>query len=200
MTTLIKYAIRRKSDGFYIPQPLGRNGRGGSHMEPEDPNLPETEVRLFKSEAAARISMNAWLKGRWITEHGHDPGHPGNDWESEDYEETRIEPVEGRNKEDMEVVPVEVVLPSKTKPVWHLVGAVFIGEALWGDVVEKEHPHYHTPEEIADGKHVKCSRILWRTDDHIFETANSIYVVKEWVPNGRMTIPLELTRKPQECS
>ncbi len=109
MTTLIKYAIRRKSDGFYIPIPRGRNGRGGSHAEPEDPSSVHIDIRLFSTEAGAKIALNAWLKGIWVTTRSSYSSYP--DYIPEIEEDTTIHPVEGRNKDDMEVVPVEVVLP-----------------------------------------------------------------------------------------
>lgn len=32
------YAICHNPTGKYLPQPVGRNNRGGSHVEPEDPD------------------------------------------------------------------------------------------------------------------------------------------------------------------
>ena len=196
MTAITLWAIRRKSDGYYIPNPLGRNGRGGSFVEPVQPDAL-ANIRLFHIERAAKIALKAWLQGHWVTSRGQSTDYFSGG--TEYYEDTNIVPVEGRNADNMEVVEVTLQLPYfNEKPRWHLVDAVFIGDALWGDVVEKEHPHYHTPEEIAEGKHVKCSRILYRTDDNIFETANSIYIVDRWMPNAKATIPLHLDRKPPE--
>ena len=184
MTTLTKYAIRRKSDGFYIPIPRGRNGRGGSHAEPEDPTSVHIDIRLFSTEAGAKIALNAWLKGIWVTKReGYIGGPP--DWESEISEETTIHPVKGRNKDDMEVVPVQVVLPAQSpefKPTYKLVEAVFIGDGVLFGQVTPDHPHYE------QDKVIKCSEIVRRIDRTKFETKNSIYDV-EFVPNGETTIP-----------
>lgn len=109
MSTIIRYAIRRISDGFYMPQPFGRNGRGGSSGEPADPNHAATQIRLFHNKQAAIRSLSAWLKGEWVTRRGN---HHDN-WSSaeEYYEETEIVHKPDRNKDDMEVVAVKVDLP-----------------------------------------------------------------------------------------
>lgn len=107
MSTLKRWAIRRKSDGFYIPQPIGRNGRGGSRVEPVDPANIWENIRLFHTEQAAKIALNAWLKGEWITYRTSGDYFGGIDPE----ETTSIHPVESRKKDDMEVVPVEIILP-----------------------------------------------------------------------------------------
>lgn len=192
-STLKRWAIRRKSDGFYIEVPIGRNGRGGSHAECIDPSVPYANIRLFHTEKGAKIALGAWLQGIWVADRGaYNSGPP--DWIDEIEESVTIRPVEGRNKDDMEIVEVEIVLPVwPTKPVWHLTGAVFIGSCLWGDPVEKEHPHYHEP---GSDKHARTSAVLYRLDDNTFETKNSIYIVDSWVPNGRATIPIELDRPP----
>lgn len=191
MSVVKRWAIRRKSDGYYIPQPAGRNGRGGSHVEPIDPETSWENVRLFHTEPAAKIALNAWLKGQWVASRG-----TSYDWYSGDpeyYEETSIHPVPTRDAEDMEVVPVEVHLPGKVKPTWEIVGAVFIGTSLRGHPTDPRHPHFHTEEEIKAGKHMVASRILRMRAYDTFETANSIYVVKSWVTDhARATIPKEL--------
>lgn len=108
-TTLIKYALRRKSDGFYMPRAEGRNGRGGSYMEPANPASKANEVRLFDSSKAATIALKAWCKGKWVASRGQSSSGP--DFESEYYEDLEIVPQPGRSFEDFSVVAVEVRLP-----------------------------------------------------------------------------------------
>lgn len=109
MSTIIRYAIRRKTDGFYMPQAAGRNGRGGSLQEPADPNHLVTQIRLFHNKQAAMRALSAWLKGEWVTSRGNYHDH----WSGADeyYEETEIVYKLDRKSEDMEVVEVQVILP-----------------------------------------------------------------------------------------
>ena len=64
------------------------------------------------------------------------------------------------------------------KEIRRLEGATFIGRSLFGD-----HP-------TKPGKSVKCSMVVSRMGENVFETLNSIYYV-EWVPGGEATIPAE---------
>jgi len=50
-----KYAIRIACTSKYFPNAKGRNGRGGSHTEPEETDNP----RLFKSLQAAKIFITS---------------------------------------------------------------------------------------------------------------------------------------------
>lgn len=100
-TKWIVYAIRNKHTGFFLPM-RWKSSRGFSYDEP-DPlnNFP----RIFKTKRAAQNALNAWCKGKWTIV-----------WEDKnanipfpvepDYEMSLPfpEPVEGRNKEDMEIV------------------------------------------------------------------------------------------------
>lgn len=102
--TLDFYLIRHKPTGFYLPQPEGWNGRGGSWVEPT--SADEKRPRLFMSELAAKRGLGQWLRGR----HSKD-GYA--DWESGHYEDcgVAIEPVASRKREEMEIVCVRVELP-----------------------------------------------------------------------------------------
>jgi hypothetical protein len=101
------YFIRQKSTGHYMVAPTGRGGRGGSHCQPS----ANTDLaRIFRSERSAKLSLNAWLKGKWVAYRGMDPGHPGNDWEAYYYEDISIIPVPERDATDMEIVMREVCL------------------------------------------------------------------------------------------
>lgn len=68
--------------------------------------------------------------------------------------------------------------PAMDKPRKVLTGAVFIGNALRGD-----HP-------TKGDKVIRCSRVIARHSERVFETVNSIYEV-EFVPKGETTIPEE---------
>lgn len=98
------YAIRQKSTGFMLPEPKGRLGRGGSHVEPVDCSGNGPNPRLFKTAFAARCALTQWLRGKHVATV---------EWEQESWEHPSYQ-VEGlpeiipqphRVKEDMEVVP-----------------------------------------------------------------------------------------------
>jgi len=105
---VILWFIRHKPTGYYIPVPYGRAGRGGSHTEP---NMDDNQARIFTSKRAAAGFISAWIKGKWTAHRGYDPGSPGNDWACEYYEEITVKHVPSRNKDDMEIISVEVKLP-----------------------------------------------------------------------------------------
>ena len=102
------WAIQHVPTGFYLPNPKGYSGRGGSFVEIADPNL--VQPRLFISEYAAKRALGAWLRGK------HEGKH---DWD-EGYKYTigyTIVPVPNRKREEMAVV--EIVLqpqPVRTEP------------------------------------------------------------------------------------
>ena len=101
------FFVRHKPTGYYIPRPEGRNGRGGSHLEPQsDSNI----ARIFYSERSAKIFISAWAKGKYVCDRYISDGHPGNDWEKDYVEHTHIVPVASRNKDDMEVIVREISL------------------------------------------------------------------------------------------
>lgn len=99
------YAIRHKPTGDYIPRALGREGRGGSHLEPVEPTgSKETRPRFFETERAAKIFLSSWLKGKVVHTSGYDSLN------GEYWEDTEIVPVPSRKAEDMEVVQYVVDL------------------------------------------------------------------------------------------
>lgn len=102
MTTLTFYAIRHKPSGGYLPEPAGRMGRGGSHVEPATDG---TRPRLFTTERAARIALSTWLKGKVVRASGYD-------YKNGDYwEDVKLIPIPSRSREDMEIVSTSLVLP-----------------------------------------------------------------------------------------
>lgn len=101
------WVIKHTPTGHYIPRPFGRNGRGGSFLEPSEDS---TLARLFYSERSAKIFLSAWLKGKHHCDRGYVPGHPGNDWEGEHFEEVSVVPVPSRKREEMEIIMKELDL------------------------------------------------------------------------------------------
>jgi len=56
------YAIRQKSTGYFLPHHF----RELSGAYTKDKPLPNCMPRPFKTAAAARIALTAWLKGKWV--------------------------------------------------------------------------------------------------------------------------------------
>lgn len=97
------YAIREKYTKKYLPM-RWKSSRGYSHDEPviEFP-------RLFKSERSALSALSAWIQGVWENEF----------YRTGEYGEELVTysvptPVEGRKRENMEVV--KFVLLEEVKP------------------------------------------------------------------------------------
>ena len=70
MPTLTFYAIRHKPTGFYLPEPGGRLGRGGSHVNPTDPTIQPP--RIWHNRLGARNALSMWLKGKFVASRGQD--------------------------------------------------------------------------------------------------------------------------------
>lgn len=107
MNKLIIWFIRHKITKLYFPEPDGRNGRGGSFTEA---NEPGQKARIFKTRLGAARFLGAWVRGEYHCGRGYDPGHSGNDWSGEYYEEVTIKPVPTRNKDDYEIICKEIIL------------------------------------------------------------------------------------------
>lgn len=103
-----RWAVKHKPSGHYMPEPTGRSGRGGSHVEP-DPD--SNNARLFTSVRSAKIYISTYCLGKFIASRGMSPGHPGNDWEVDYYEDIDIIPQPDRNKEDYQIIELEIILP-----------------------------------------------------------------------------------------
>ncbi len=112
MTQLIEYAVRVRGTQKYLPRSQRRDGRGGSHLEPVDfsdrSTWPERyardmQIRSYTTERAAKNILASWIQGKYhTTRHGS----------FEDYDEdTWIEPVPSRKREDLEVVQIIIKLP-----------------------------------------------------------------------------------------
>ena len=93
--------IRHKPTGNYLPEAYGKDKRGGSHVEPVPPHeTGKQRPRVFKSERAAKIFLTGWLAGKVKSWYDTDDG--------ECY--TRVEPVESRKAEEMEIVSYTIDL------------------------------------------------------------------------------------------
>lgn len=100
------FAIKHLPTGHYLPAPRGRNGRGGSHVEPVEVTAA-TPPRLFHTESAAKIALTTWLQGRVTVTHFQDS------YTGEYDESLHVEKVPSRRREEMAVVPVELLLDSE---------------------------------------------------------------------------------------
>lgn len=101
------WAIRQKSTGYFLPMRWKR-ACGYSYDEPTEGAFP----RLFPSEKSANSALSAWLRGTWSEpkEYDHD------EWSHTEY--VRIfspVSVEGRSKDDMEVVAMELSIREDIK-------------------------------------------------------------------------------------
>lgn len=107
------WAIRHKPTNHYLPSPKGHSGRGGSFVDPVDPDV--TLPRLFPTERSAKAALTCWLKGKHVGKYGWDGSEYGGMYKyCIGY---TIVPVPNRKREDMEVV--EIVLqpqPVRTEP------------------------------------------------------------------------------------
>ncbi|MCF8861621.1 hypothetical protein KIP58_21795 [Xanthomonas campestris pv. campestris] len=63
------------------------------------------------TERSAKIYITTYCMGKFVASRGVDPGHPGNDWEADYYEDISIIPQADRNKDDFEVIPLKVDMP-----------------------------------------------------------------------------------------
>lgn len=99
------YAIRHNPTGGFIPRSTGRQGRGGSHLEPVPPApAGHARPRFFETARAARIFLSGWAKGKVVASSGYD-SFTGEYWDNLD-----VVPVPGRSAGDMEVVELSVNL------------------------------------------------------------------------------------------
>ena len=105
-TILYAYAIRHNPTGGYLPVPKGRAGRGGSFVEPFvfKNGFAQQQIRFFHTEQAAKSALGMWLKGEF-----HCYRRKDDYWEEI---ETTIIPVPTRKREEMEIVKIEIKLPS----------------------------------------------------------------------------------------
>lgn len=97
------FAIRHKPSGFYLPEPEGYGGRGGSFVKPVDCSGDGPNPRIFKHMRSAKAALNQWLRGE---HHGITEGD-WNEWTGEYYSYTvgaDIVPQLDRIRTDMEIV------------------------------------------------------------------------------------------------
>jgi hypothetical protein len=96
---IVAYAIRHKPTGHYLPG-SHRASVKPSAIEPADP--AEQMPRLWQAKRHAQSALTIWLRGIYKTT-----------WDDacDNYETRIVEPPIPRRREDMEVVPVEMLVP-----------------------------------------------------------------------------------------
>lgn len=99
------YAIRKKGTNEYIPVAVGRMGRGGSFVEPIEPEIGgyRNKVRVFNTERGARNFLSQWLRGKHHPEFEYEDGYRMDAG-------TRIQHVPTRIREEMEIVEIHFVV------------------------------------------------------------------------------------------
>jgi len=109
------WAIRRKDNHHYLPMLWKSVGYSiyPSHtwQEPRAGVFP----RLFRSKRSAQAALTAWLQGKWskASHYSTDYGDYSADYGDADLDIPVPDRVEGRRREDMEIVELrlEVVSP-----------------------------------------------------------------------------------------
>ena len=100
------HILKDLDTGDYMPNPLGRGGRGGTHQElaPAGSGVPP---RLYTSKQAAFSSLRWWLRGvtSVTTQCWSDPFEGG-----ECDESWHTEPVPERRLRNMDVIEMEIDL------------------------------------------------------------------------------------------
>lgn len=94
------YAIRHKHSGYYLPNPKGKNGSGGSFVEPVNPDVELP--RLFLTHRSANSALTQWLKGHHIAT--WDCGDEGPAF----VDSITLKPQPNRHKEDWEIVEIHL--------------------------------------------------------------------------------------------
>lgn len=111
MASIEKYAIKHKPTGHYLPEPKGRMGRGGSHVEPVKVIQGQlaTYPRMFPTKRGAENCLAQWLRGKHHAEYEYESDEPGGRQYRIDAG-TSIEHVPTRIREEMEVVTLVIEL------------------------------------------------------------------------------------------
>lgn len=104
------YAIRKKGTDLYLPEPVGRMGRGGSHVEPI--HVDTGVIRTFNSMRSANAALTQWLRGKHLPVMGGEYLDEYNGrWIS--YQEgTEVVHQPERNKDEMEIVTIHLSVTS----------------------------------------------------------------------------------------
>jgi hypothetical protein len=92
------YAIRQKSTGYFLPTRWG-TARGYSFDNP----TPNCVPRIFKSRNSANKALTAWLQGEWKNTYCR------SDWSGDEIAGVSPDKVEGRDRNDMEVVELSIL-------------------------------------------------------------------------------------------
>lgn len=105
---ITKYAVKDVGTGEYLPEPQGRMGRGGSHIEPCLPvdGQPTTYPRLFYTVTGARNALAQWRRGKHHSVYDYDEDCIGRTIKVD--AGTSIEVVPSRFERDMQIVPINI--------------------------------------------------------------------------------------------
>ena len=98
------YIIREKKSGRVMPTIPDRYRGGYTHTEPQ--HLFCCTPRLFSTAAGASRALGAWVRGRWKKVTGTDDDAFGN--QITVITGSEAHKVEGRRKEDFEIVPIRL--------------------------------------------------------------------------------------------
>lgn len=90
---MIYYAIRQKSTGFFLPEV------GSCYTRSEPTDIKEKTPRLFLKESSAKSALFYWLHGVYISKYSYGGYEDGSSWDG-----FEVNKVDGRNKDDMEIV------------------------------------------------------------------------------------------------
>lgn len=93
------YVIEHTPTGKVLPRAKGRNGRGGSLVEPIEWTDPTEEPRLIPTKKRAENVLTQWLRGHH--KHRVDYGDPLTNDDGDEWNE--IIPQPHRRREDMRI-------------------------------------------------------------------------------------------------
>lgn len=103
------YAIMHIPTGYFLPEPKGYGGRGGSFTEPVDCNNDDVNPRMFKTERAAKAALGQWLRGHHHGEHETD----WDEWTGKSYScciGATVVHRPDRKREHMKIIPFKLVV------------------------------------------------------------------------------------------
>lgn len=95
----VYWVIRHKPTGALMPQKMFKGGRGFTSWDPTKTQRGQSQApRLFDSRRLANNARNRWLEGYYMWQNYGEP------WEGDAHLDAVKVP--GRNAEDVEVVPL----------------------------------------------------------------------------------------------
>ena len=104
------YAIRKKGTDLYLPEPIGRMGRGGSHTEPI--HMDTGVIRTFTTMRSANAALTQWLRGKHLPVMGGEYLDEYNSRWITYQEGTEVIPQPERKRDEMEIVTIHLSVTS----------------------------------------------------------------------------------------